>query len=156
VGRKRISGFWIKLRTLRSTWWAMGIGVIVALALTTCAHHARRLHRHLALGSRPHARPGRHGHRGGRVRGRDPGSTPARDAGHDDDHGRARVSHDRHDLPRHAVHVQSLVLLAKASVLSGAAIAVSLLIAIPGYLYGRLVAFIPLTALRDSRPESTS
>jgi hypothetical protein len=48
------------------------------------------------------------------------------------------------------------VLLVKAWVLSGPAIAVSLLIAIPGYLYGRLVAFIPLTALRDSRPESTS
>ncbi|MED7931258.1 hypothetical protein SMD20_44050 [Nonomuraea sp. LP-02] len=35
---------------------------------------------------------------------------------------------------------RSRVLLAKASVLAGIAVAASLLIAIPGYLYGRAVA----------------
>ncbi len=29
-----VAAEWIKLRTLRSTWWALSVGVLTALALT--------------------------------------------------------------------------------------------------------------------------
>ncbi|MET9064581.1 hypothetical protein [Streptosporangium sandarakinum] len=35
---------WIKLRTLRSTWWALGVGVLTALALTALGASTPRCH----------------------------------------------------------------------------------------------------------------
>ncbi|MEV4181714.1 ABC transporter permease [Streptosporangium canum] len=129
-----ITAEWIKLRTLRSTWWAIGIGVIISLALT-------------ALGAST-------------VISRwSPGQTPDQAAMGivvavyvgvilaqlplgmlgtmtiTTEHASGMIN-----VTFIATPSRTRVLLAKASVLSGAAISASLLIAVPGYLFGRFVA----------------
>ncbi|MEQ4720512.1 ABC transporter permease [Nonomuraea sp. B19D2] len=129
-----IAAEWIKLRTLRSTWWALGIGVLLSLALTM-------------LGATT-------------VISRwDPGRTPDQAAmgiivavyvgvilgqlpfGM---LGTMTISGEYAsgmiDTTLVAMPSRGRVLVAKAAVLGGAATAASLLIAIPGYLFGRLVA----------------
>ncbi|MFI7635360.1 ABC transporter permease [Nonomuraea sp. NPDC049400] len=129
-----IAAEWIKLRTLRSTWWALGVGVLLSLALT-------------ALGAAT-------------VISRwDPGRTPDQAAmgiivavyvgvilgqlplgmlGTMTITG--EYASGMIDTTLVAMPSRGRVLVAKAAVLGGAAIAASLLIAVPGYLFGRLVA----------------
>ncbi|MEU5866595.1 hypothetical protein ABZ815_35845 [Nonomuraea sp. NPDC047529] len=129
-----VAAEWIKLRTLRSTWWALGVGVLLSLALTV-------------LGA-------------GTVISRwDPGRTADQAAmgvvvavyvgvilaqlplGM---LGAMTVSGERAsgmiDVTFVAMPSRGRVLAAKAVVLGGLAVAGSLLIAVPGYLYGRSVA----------------
>ncbi|MFC4121902.1 ABC transporter permease [Nonomuraea zeae] len=129
-----VAAEWLKLRTLRSTWWAMGVGVGLSLVLTV-------------LGAET-------------VIARwEPGRTPDQAAMGvivavyvgvivaqlplgmlgtmtiTGEHSSRMI-----DMTRLATPSASRILLAKALVLGGAAIAGSLLIAVPGYLYGRFVA----------------
>ncbi len=129
-----VNAEWIKLRTLRSTWWTMGIAVFVALVLT-------------ALGA------------GAVISRWDPGHAPDQAAMGivvavyvgvilaqlplgmlgvmtiSGEHASGMI-----DATHVATPARSRVLLAKAVVLAGAAVVASLLIAVPGYLYGRVVA----------------
>ncbi|MEV6033034.1 ABC transporter permease [Nonomuraea sp. NPDC052116] len=125
---------WIKLRTLRSTWWALGVGVLVALALTVLG------------ASTVIARwdPGRTGDQAamgvvvavyvGVVLAQLPfGMMGAMTIS-------GEYTSGMIDATLVATPSRGRVLAAKAVVLSGAAVAGSLLIAIPGYVYGRFLA----------------
>ncbi|MFF4624642.1 ABC transporter permease [Nonomuraea jabiensis] len=129
-----VAAEWIKLRTLRSTWWAVGVGVLTALALT-------------ALGASTvisRWEPGQTGEQAamgivvavyvGVVLAQLPLGML----------GTMSISGEYTSGMIHTTFVatpsRSRVLLAKACVLGGIAIAASLLIAIPGYLYGYMVA----------------
>ncbi|GAA1720547.1 ABC transporter permease [Nonomuraea bangladeshensis] len=129
-----VAAEWIKLRTLRSTWWALGVGVLTALALT-------------ALGASTVISrwdPGQTGERAamgivvavyvGVVLAQLPLGML----------GTMSISGEHTSGMIHttfvAVPSRPRVLLAKACVLGGVAVAASLLIAIPGYLYGHAVA----------------
>ncbi|MEV4065306.1 ABC transporter permease [Nonomuraea dietziae] len=129
-----IAAEWIKLRTLRSTWWALGAGVVVSLTLTVFGAATV-------------------------ISRWDPGRTPDQAAVGivvavyvgvilaqlplgmlgtmtiTGEHASGML-----DTTFVATPSRTRVLLAKAVVLSGAALVCSLLIAVPGYLYGRLVA----------------
>ncbi|MGV9595351.1 hypothetical protein ACWDR1_01665 [Streptosporangium sandarakinum] len=129
-----VAAEWIKLRTLRSTWWALGVGVLTALALT-------------ALGASTvisRWEPGRTSEQAamGIVVTVHVGVVPAQlplgmlgtmSIGGEHTSGMIRTTFV-------ATPSRSRVLLAKVSVPGGIAIAASLLIAIPGYLYGLTVA----------------
>ncbi|MFC5835059.1 ABC transporter permease [Nonomuraea insulae] len=129
-----VAAEWIKLRTLRSTWWALGIGVLVALALT-------------ALGAATviaRWSPDRAGDQAamgvivavyvGVILAQLPlgmlGTMTI-----SGEHASGMI-----DTTFVATPSRTRVLMAKAAVLSAAAIAGSLLIAVPGYLYGRFIA----------------
>ncbi|SDK87604.1 ABC-2 type transport system permease protein [Nonomuraea maritima] len=129
-----VAAEWIKLRTLRSTWWVLGVGVLTALGLT-------------ALGASTVISrwdPGRTGEQAamgivvavhvGVVLAQLPLGML----------GTMSISGEYTSGMIHTTFVatpsRSRVLLAKASVLGGLAVAASLLIAIPGYLYGLTVA----------------
>ncbi|MEV4012642.1 ABC transporter permease [Nonomuraea angiospora] len=129
-----IAAEWIKLRTLRSTWWALGVGVLVALALTVLG------------ASTVIARwdPGRTGDQAamgvvvavyvGVVLAQLPfGMMGAMTIS-------GEYTSGMIDATLVATPSRGRVLAAKAVVLSGAAVAGSLLIAVPGYLYGRFLA----------------
>ncbi|MEV4363134.1 ABC transporter permease [Nonomuraea sp. NPDC049625] len=129
-----IAAEWIKLRTLRSTWWALGVGVFVALALTVLG------------ASTVIARwdPGRTGDQAamgvvvavyvGVVLAQLPfGMMGAMTIS-------GEYTSGMIDATLVATPSRGRVLVAKAVVLSGAAVAGSLLIAIPGYVYGRFLA----------------
>ncbi|WP_049569327.1 ABC transporter permease [Nonomuraea sp. SBT364] len=143
-----VNAEWIKLRTLRSTWWTMGIAVLVALVLT-------------ALGA------------GAVISRWDPGQAPGQAAMGivvavyvgvilaqlplgmlgvmtiSGEHASGMI-----DTTHVATPAKSRVLLAKAVVLAGFAIIGSLFIAVPGYLYGRAVAaeFNPSALPADAWP----
>ncbi|MFI7230301.1 ABC transporter permease [Nonomuraea angiospora] len=129
-----IAAEWIKLRTLRSTWWALGVGVLVALALTVLG------------ASTVIARwdPGRTGDQAamgvvvavyvGVVLAQLPfGMMGAMTIS-------GEYTSGMIDATLVATPSRGRVLAAKAVVLSGTAVAGSLLIAVPGYLYGRFLA----------------
>ncbi|MCF6473182.1 hypothetical protein FAF44_33055 [Nonomuraea sp. MG754425] len=129
-----VAAEWIKLRTLRSTWWALGAGVLTALALTALG--ASTVISRWDLGQ-----TGEHASMGiivavyvGVVLAQLPLGML----------GTLTISSEYTSGMIHTTFVatpsRTRVLLAKASVLGGIAIAVSLLIAIPGYLYGQAVA----------------
>lgn len=129
-----VAAEWIKLRTLRSTWWVLSVGVLTALGLT-------------ALGASTVISrwdPGRTGEQAamgivvavhvGVVLAQLPLGML----------GTVSISGEYMSGMIHTTFVatpsHSRVLLAKACVLGGIAIATSLLIAIPGYLHGLTVA----------------
>ncbi|MBE1586432.1 ABC transporter permease [Nonomuraea angiospora] len=129
-----IAAEWIKLRTLRSTWWALGVGVLVALAMTVLG------------ASTVIARwdPGRTGDQAamgvvvavyvGVVLAQLPfGMMGAMTIS-------GEYTSGMIDATLVATPSRGRVLAAKAVVLSGTAVAGSLLIAVPGYLYGRFLA----------------
>ncbi|MGV9381187.1 ABC transporter permease [Nonomuraea sp. NPDC003707] len=129
-----IAAEWIKLRTLRSTWWALGVGVLVALALTVLG----------AATVIARWDPGRTGDQAamgvvvavyvGVVLAQLPfGMMGAMTIS-------GEYTSGMIDATLVATPSRGRVLAAKAVVLSGAAVAGSLLIAIPGYLYGRFLA----------------
>ncbi|MEU6726739.1 ABC transporter permease [Nonomuraea wenchangensis] len=129
-----VAAEWIKLRTLRSTWWALGVGVLTALALTVLG----------AATVISRWDPGQTGERAamgivvavyvGVVLAQLPLGML----------GTMSISGEYTSGMIHttfvAVPSRSRVLLAKASVLAGVAVAASLLIAIPGHLYAYAVA----------------
>ncbi|MFI7687973.1 ABC transporter permease [Nonomuraea sp. NPDC049655] len=125
---------WIKLRTLRSTWWALGVGVLVSLALTVLG----------AATVISRWDPGRTGDQAamgvvvavyvGVVLAQLPlGMLGAMTVSGEHTSGMI-------DVTFVAMPSRARVLVAKAVVLGGVAVAGSLLIAVPGYLYGRFVA----------------
>ncbi|MDX3108250.1 ABC transporter permease [Nonomuraea angiospora] len=129
-----IAAEWIKLRTLRSTWWALGVGVLVALAMTVLG------------ASTVIARwdPGRTGDQAamgvvvavyvGVVLAQLPfGMMGAMTIS-------GEYTSGMIDTTLVATPSRGRVLAAKAVVLSGTAVAGSLLIAVPGYLHGRFLA----------------
>ncbi|NUW45722.1 ABC transporter permease [Nonomuraea rhodomycinica] len=129
-----VAAEWIKLRTLRSTWWALGVGVLTALALT-------------ALGASTvisRWAPGRTGEQAamgivvadyvGVVLAQLPlGMLGTMSISGEYASGMINTTFV-------ATPSRSRVLLAKAAVLAAIAVAASLVIAIPGYLYGHAVA----------------
>ncbi|MFI9592847.1 hypothetical protein [Nonomuraea sp. NPDC052265] len=129
-----VAAEWIKLRTLRSTWWALGVGVLMSLALT-------------ALGAATVISrwdPGRTADQAamgvvaavyvGVILAQLPlGMLGALTASGEHASGMIGVTFV-------AMPSRGRVLAAKAVVLGGVAVACSLLIAVPGYLYGRFVA----------------
>ncbi|MEW9551118.1 ABC transporter permease [Nonomuraea sp. NPDC050783] len=129
-----VAAEWIKLRSLRSTWWALGAGVSLALALTVLgastviarwdpdrtADQAAMgivvaVYVGVVLAQLPLGMLGTMAVSG--------------------EHASGMI-----DTTFVAVPSRARVLLAKAAVLSGVAAGASLLIAVPGYLFGRLVA----------------
>ncbi|MGR6920205.1 ABC transporter permease [[Actinomadura] parvosata] len=125
---------WIKFRTLRSSWWALGIGVLVSLALTVLGAAT-------VIGRWDPDRTSDQAAMGivvavyvGVVLAQLPlgmlGTMTI--AG---EHASGMI-----DTTFVAMPSRVRVLLAKAAVLGGAAVGASLLISVPGYLFGRFVA----------------
>ncbi|MER7504870.1 ABC transporter permease [Nonomuraea pusilla] len=129
-----VAAEWIKFRTLRSTWWALGVGVLLSLALTVLG------------ASTVIARwdPGRTSDQAamgivvavyvGVVLAQLPfGMLGTMSVS--GEHASGMI-----DTTFVATPSRVRVLTAKAAVLSGAAVGGSLLISVPGYLFGRLFA----------------
>ncbi|RBQ21028.1 hypothetical protein DP939_08215 [Spongiactinospora rosea] len=129
-----VAAEWIKLRSLRSTWWALGIGVALSLALTATGAasviarwHPEQTGDQAAMGiivavyvgvilaQLPFGMLGAMAISGEHTSG-------------------------MLDTTFVATPSRGRVLAAKAVVLGGLAVAASLLIAVPGYVYGRFVA----------------
>ncbi|WP_283136277.1 ABC transporter permease subunit [Rhizohabitans arisaemae] len=129
-----IAAEWIKLRTLRSTWWAVGIGVLTSLALTVLGAAT-------VISRWAPDRTGDHAAMGVVVAvyvGVILAQLPLGMLGTmaiSGEHTSGMI-----DMTFVATPSRARVLTAKAAVLSGVAVVGSLLIAVPGYLYGRFVA----------------
>ncbi|MEV4569457.1 ABC transporter permease [Nonomuraea sp. NPDC049419] len=129
-----VAAEWIKLRSLRSTWWSLGAGVLTALALTVLGAYA-------VISRWDPGQAGEQAAMGivvavyvGVVLAQLPlGMLGAMSI--TGEHASGMI-----DTTFVATPSRSRVLLAKACVLGGLAVAASLLIAIPGYLYGLAVA----------------
>ncbi|MET7336691.1 ABC transporter permease [Nonomuraea sp. NPDC005650] len=129
-----VAAEWIKLRTLRSTWWALGVGVSISLALTALGAST-------VISRWDPARTSDQAAMGivvavyvGVILAQLPlGMLGAMTIS--GEHASGMI-----DTTFVATPSRARVLLAKAAVLSGAAVGGSLLIAVPGYLYGRFVA----------------
>lgn len=129
-----IAAEWMKFRTLSSTWWAIGAGALVSLALTA-AGAATVISRWGPSSSPDQAALGIVA---AVYVGVILAQLPLGMLGTMTITG--EQSSGMIDTTYLATPSKARVLLAKATVLSGAAVIVSLLIAIPGYIYGRLVA----------------
>ncbi|MEO3886244.1 ABC transporter permease [Nonomuraea sp. B5E05] len=129
-----VAAEWIKLRSLRSTWWALGIGVLVSLALTVLGASA-------VISRWDPARTSDQAAMGivvavyvGVVLAQLPlGMLGTMSIS--GEHASGMI-----DTTFVATPSRARVLMAKAAVLSGAAVGGSLLISVPGYLFGRFVA----------------
>lgn len=129
-----VAAEWIKLRSLRSTWWAVGIGVLVSLALTVLGASA-------VISRWDPARTSDQAAMGivvavyvGVVLAQLPlGMLGTMSIS--GEHASGMI-----DTTFVATPSRTRVLMAKAAVLSGAAVGGSLLISVPGYLFGRIVA----------------
>ncbi|WP_327092007.1 ABC transporter permease [Nonomuraea sp. NBC_01738] len=130
-----IAAEWMKARTLRSTWWALGVAVFVSLGLTlagagtvvarwagvaqspdqTAMGIVVAVYVGVILAQLPLGMLGTMTITGEHASG-------------------------MLDVTRTATPSVTRILLAKAAVLTGASLAVSLLIAVPGYVYGRFLA----------------
>ncbi|WP_432921007.1 ABC transporter permease [Microbispora sp. CA-135349] len=129
-----IAAEWIKLRTLRSTWWALGVGVLVSLTLTALGAST-------VIARWDPARTSDQAAMGivvavyvGVILAQLPlGMLGTMTIS-------AEYASKMIDTTLLATPSRARVLMAKATVLSGAAIVASLLITVPGYLYGRFVA----------------
>ncbi|WP_166427618.1 ABC transporter permease [Nonomuraea mesophila] len=129
-----VAAEWIKLRSLRSTWWALGIGVLMSLALTVLGAST-------VISRWDPARTSDQAAMGIVVAvyvGVILAQLPLGMLGTmtiSGEHASGMI-----DTTFVATPSRARVLLAKAAVLTGVAVGASLLISVPGYLVARLVA----------------